>query len=101
MLIEKQENGWSFTDETHLGLWHLAYTDDKVIAMFKQSDLSTSTSVNLFVGSKEECEQHILDNNLIPEFMPVTEQYQNIDGYYDVQTEYDVSDEDDSSYVHT
>ena len=75
MLIEKHENGWSFTDESHLGLWHLAYTDDKVIAMFKQSDLSTSTSVNLFVGSKEECEQHILDNNLAPEFMPEYDEY--------------------------
>ncbi len=76
MLIEKQENGWSFTDETHRGLWHLAYTDDKVIALCLQSDQSISTSVNLFVGSKEECEQHILDNNLAPEVMPAAEEYQ-------------------------
>lgn len=79
MLIEKQENGWSFTDETHSGLWHLAYTDDKVIALFMQSEQSVSTSVNLFVGSKEECEQHILANNLAPEVMPVSEEYINVD----------------------
>lgn len=79
MLIEKQENGWSFTDETHTGLWRLAYTDDNVIALFLQSDQSVSTSVNLFVGSKEECEQHILANNLAPEVMPVSEEYINAD----------------------
>lgn len=76
MLIEKQENGWSFTDQTHSGKWRLAYTDDNVIALFLQSDQSVSTSVNLFVGSKEECEQHILDNNLTPEVMPPNEEYQ-------------------------
>ena len=97
MLIEKQENGWSFTDETHSGKWRLAYTDDNVIALFLQSDQSVSTSVNLFVGSKEECEQHILDNNLIPEIMPVTEEYQYVDAQRiddDIQLDYEVSHED-------
>ena len=97
MLIEKQENSWSFTDETHSGKWRLAYTDDNVIALFLQSDQSVSTSVNLFVGSKEECEQHILDNNLIPEIMPVTEEYQYVDAQRiddDIQLDYEVSHED-------
>ena len=93
MLIEKQENGWSFTDETHGGKWHLAYTDDKVIALFMQSEQSVSTSVNLFVGSKEECEQHILANNLAPEVMPVSEEYQ-YEIPDDVQTDYAVSEDD-------
>ena len=75
MLIVKHKNGWSFTDKTHRGLWHLAYTDDKVIALFLQSDQSISTSVNLFVGSKEECEQHIIDHNLIYEIMLADEEY--------------------------
>jgi hypothetical protein len=75
MIIEKHENGWSFTDETHKGLWHLAYTDDKVIALFLQSEQSISTSVNLFVGSNEECEQHIIDRNLIYEVMLADEEY--------------------------
>ena len=67
MLIEKQENGWSFADENYTGLWYLAYTDDKVIAVFIQSEKAISTSVNLFVGSQEECEQHIIDNELVYE----------------------------------
>lgn len=75
MHIQKYENGWSFTDQLHSGKWHLAYTDDKVIVLFLQSDQSVSTSVNLFVGSKEECEQHILDNGLAPEVMPADEEY--------------------------
>ena len=67
MLIEKQENGWSFADENYIGLWYLAYTDDKVIAVFLQSEKAISTSVNLFAGSQEECEQYIIDNELVYE----------------------------------
>lgn len=69
MIIEKQENGWSFTDETHTGLWRLVYTDDKIIAVFLQSEAPISTSVNLFVGSQEECEQHIINNELVYELI--------------------------------
>lgn len=67
MIIEKQENGWSFTDETHTGLWCLVYTDNKIIAVFSRLEAPISTSVNLFVGSQEECEQHTIDNELVYE----------------------------------
>jgi hypothetical protein len=75
-LIEKHENGWSYADESDTNLWYLVYTDGKVIVVFKQSTQSMSTSVNLFVGSKEECEQHILDNDLAYEVMPEDSPYE-------------------------
>jgi hypothetical protein len=77
-LIEKHENGWAYIDNHDLAhdSWYLVYTDDKVIAHFLQSEQSISTSVNLFVGSKEECEQHILDNDLAYEVMPEDPPYE-------------------------
>jgi hypothetical protein len=65
MLIEKQPNGWSFTTEDQNGLWHLAYDDNKNVAAFFESTKTTSTSLNLFVGTKEECDQYIIVNELI------------------------------------
>ena len=65
MLINKQPNGWSFTTEEQNGLWHLAYDDDKNVAAFFESTKTTSTSLNLFVGTKEECDQYIIDSELI------------------------------------
>lgn len=65
MLIEKKINGWSFTTEEQNGLWHLVYDDDNNIVAFFESTKTTSTSVNLFVGTKEECDQYIIDHALV------------------------------------
>lgn len=65
MLIEKQPDGWSFTTEEQTGLWHLAYDDEKKVTAFFESTQTTSTGSNLFVGTKEECDQYIIDNGLI------------------------------------
>jgi hypothetical protein len=65
MIIDKQPDGWSFSTEEQNGLWHLAFDDNKKIVAYFESINETSTSVNLFVGTKEECDQYIIDNNLI------------------------------------
>lgn len=65
MLIQKDTNNWSFSTEEQNGLWHLIYDNDKnVITLFESVGI-TSTQENLFVGTKEECDQYIIDNNLI------------------------------------
>jgi len=77
MIIEKQPDGWSFTTEEQTGLWHLAYDDEKKVTAFFESTQTTSTGSNLFVGTKEECDQYIIDSGLIyfnPESVPTEEQ---------------------------
>lgn len=65
MLIQRDTNNWSFSTEEQTGLWHLIFDNDKnVITLFHSIGI-TSTQENLFVGTKEECEQYIIDNELI------------------------------------
>jgi hypothetical protein len=70
MIIEKNLEGWSFSTDEHKNLWHLIFGDDKIVSSYYHAPLYTSTQANLFVGTKEECDQHIIDQNLI---LPVTE----------------------------
>lgn len=63
MLIEKQENGWSLSTAEHTGLWHLIFRD-KIIIDFFESTTTTSTSMDLFIGTLNESNQYIIDNNL-------------------------------------
>jgi len=64
MIIQKNTNNWSFSTEEQNGLWHLIFDNDKnVITIFKSIGI-TSTQENLFVGTKEECEQYIIDEGL-------------------------------------
>ena len=63
MLIEKQENGWSLSTAEHTGLWHLIFRD-KIIIDFFESTTTTSTSMDLFIGTLDELNQYIIDNNL-------------------------------------
>ena len=65
MLIQRDTNNWSFSTEEQNGLWHLIYDNDKNIIMLFESIGITSTQENLFVGTKEECDQYIIDNELI------------------------------------
>ncbi len=65
MLIDKQPNGWSISSEEQNGLWHLVFDDQKNVLSYFESVLQTSTGANLFVGSKQECDQYIIDNELI------------------------------------
>ena len=65
MLIQRDTNNWSFSTEEQNGLWHLIFDYDKnVITLFHSIGI-TSTQENLFVGTKEECDQYIVDQNLI------------------------------------
>ena len=64
MLIQRDTNNWSFSTEEQNGLWHLIFDYDKnVITLFHSIGI-TSTQENLFVGTKEECDQYIIDENL-------------------------------------
>jgi hypothetical protein len=71
MLTQRDIYNWSFSTEEQNGLWHLIFDNDKnVITLFESIGI-TSTQENLFVGTKEECDQYIIDNNLI---IPPTEE---------------------------
>ena len=64
MIIQRDTNNWSFSTEEQNGLWHLIFDNDKnVITLFESVGI-TSTQENLFVGTKEECEQYIIDEGL-------------------------------------
>lgn len=65
MLIQRDINNWSFSTEEQTGLWHLIYDNDKNVIMLFESIGITSTQENLFVGTEEECDQYIIDNELI------------------------------------
>lgn len=65
MLIQRDTNNWSFSTEEQNGLWHLIFDNDKnVITLFESIGI-TSTQENFFVGTKEECDQYISDENLV------------------------------------
>jgi len=64
MLIQRDTNNWSFSTEEQNGLWHLIFDNNKhVITLFESIGI-TSTQENLFVGTKEQCDQYIIDENL-------------------------------------
>lgn len=64
MIIQRDTNNWSFSTEEQNGLWHLIFDNNKnVITLFESIGI-TSTQENLFVGTKEECEQYIIDEGL-------------------------------------
>ena len=64
MLIQKNTNNWSFSTEEQNGLWHLIFDNDKNVITIFESIGITSTQENLFVGTKEECEQYIVEEGL-------------------------------------
>jgi len=64
MLIQRDTNNWSFSTEEQNGLWHLIYDNYKNVVTLFESIGITSTQENLFVGTKEECEQYIIDEGL-------------------------------------
>jgi len=64
MIIQKNTNNWSFSTEEQNGLWHLIFDNDKNVITIFESIGITSTQENLFVGTKEECEQYIIDEGL-------------------------------------
>ena len=69
MIIQRDINDWSFSTEEQNGLWHLIFDNDKnVITLFHSIGI-TSTQENLFVGTKEECEQYIIDEGLYYEII--------------------------------
>ena len=69
MIIQRDTNNWSFSTEEQNGLWHLIFDNDKnVITLFESVGI-TSTQENLFVGTKEECEQYIIDEGLYYEII--------------------------------
>ena len=69
MIIQKNTNNWSFSTEEQNGLWHLIFDNDKnVITLFESIGI-TSTQENLFVGTKEECDQYIIDDGLYYEIL--------------------------------
>jgi hypothetical protein len=55
MIIQPNENGWSF-DESNS--WKLVH-DGRNIVFFEQTDKAISTQSNLFIGTQEECEAEI------------------------------------------
>jgi hypothetical protein len=55
MIIQPNENGWSF-DESNS--WKLVH-DGANIIFFEQTDKAISTQSILFVGTKEECDPEI------------------------------------------
>jgi hypothetical protein len=61
MNIEANENGWIFDESTGWKLIH----NDQIVIFFEFTDKSISTQEKLFIGTKEECEQYIVDNNLL------------------------------------
>ena len=65
MIIPKNAINWSISTEEQNGLWHLVFGDDNSVAAFFESIGQTSTQKNLFVGTKEECDAFISENNLI------------------------------------
>jgi len=64
MIIQKNTNNWSFSTEEQNGLWHLIFDNDKNVITIFESIGITSTQENLFVGTKEECDQYIVEEGL-------------------------------------
>ena len=60
MIIQPNENGWSF-DESNS--WKLVH-DGRNIVFFEQTDKAISTQSTLFVGTEQECEDQIKLLNL-------------------------------------
>jgi hypothetical protein len=65
MLIQRDINNWSISTKGQTGLWHLIFDSEKTVISLFQSVGITSTQENLFVGTKEECDQYIIVNELI------------------------------------
>jgi hypothetical protein len=60
MIIPPNENGWSYHD---LNAWKLVY-DGITIIFFDETDQVISTQSTLFVGTEQECKNHIDSLNL-------------------------------------
>jgi hypothetical protein len=56
MIIPPNENGWSYDDS--VGNWKLVYAD-KVIIFYEETNVLIATQSILFVGTQQECEDHI------------------------------------------
>jgi hypothetical protein len=61
MIIQPNENGWSF-DESNS--WKLVY-DGRTIIFFDETEKAISTQSVLFVGTKDECDAEIARLGLV------------------------------------
>jgi hypothetical protein len=61
MIITPDKNGWSFDDSF---AWKLVY-EGNVIVFFSETKEAISTQSILFVGTQQECEEHINLLNLV------------------------------------
>ena len=61
MIITPTENGWSFNDAF---AWKLVY-EGNVLVFFSETKEAISTQSILFVGTQQECEDHINLLNLV------------------------------------
>jgi hypothetical protein len=73
-MLQPKNNGWSYSKGTRAGAWHLLFDDDKNVIEFFESTSTTSTTINLFVGTREECEEFILGNGLVLDTGTASEQ---------------------------
>ena len=64
-MLQHTNSEWSFSGTSYIPVWHLLFDDDKNVIEFFESTSSTSTTINLFVGTREECECYIRDNKLV------------------------------------
>jgi len=62
MIISPNENGWSYDDS--VGNWKLVYSGNKIV-IYEQEDKLIATQITLFVGTQQECEEHINLLNLV------------------------------------
>ena len=67
MNINSNSEGWRFDESVG---WKLIHNDIDVI-FFEETDKAISTQENLFIGTKEECDEHIAALGL---HFPETEQ---------------------------
>jgi hypothetical protein len=56
MIISPNENGWSY--DNSVGNWKLVYSGNKIV-IYEQEDKLIATQITLFVGTQQECEDHI------------------------------------------
>jgi hypothetical protein len=69
MIIDPNENGWSFDGSES---WKLVY-DGAAIVFYEQTDKSISTQGTLFTGTQEECEGEIARAGLAWSVAPTEE----------------------------
>jgi len=61
MIIPHNENGWAYDDS--VGNWKLVYSGNKIV-IYEQEDRLIATQITLFVGTQQECNEHIANLGL-------------------------------------